>query len=219
MTKTRFSMWLMMTAALLASVPSFSYAVETDPVREEKRQSLAHTMADLVISIIRDTKKSASDRKNALEQGFAHVMDIDWIAKFVLGSGWRNATDEQREKYTKLYRRYLTKVYVENYAETSQRQISNIKVLSTVDNNNGTYLARTQVMMVGGNNMKVDYVVREQEASGKGKIIDVIIEGVSLLTTHRAEFSKIAANKGVDGVIAKLEELLEKPATTQLSMK
>ena len=217
MIKIRFFTWLMLIGMTLAS--GTSYASEPDAPREDKRQQLAHTMASLVISVIRDTKKSATDRRESLEQGFSKVMDIDWIAKFVLGSNWRHASEEQRERYTQLYRQYLVKVYVENYAETPTRKLTNIKVLGVVDNHNGTYLARTEVQLVDGNSLRVDYIVREEEEeSGTGKIIDVIIEGISLLTSHRTDFSRLAASKGVDGVIAKLESLVGTPVL-KLSMR
>ncbi len=190
--------------------------LEVQAEKYEKRQALAHTMANLVISILRDQKKSDTDRKYSLEQGFANVVDIDWIAKFVLGYNWRNATEEQRQVYTKLYRQYLTKVYVENYAESSDRRISDIKVLGISDGEDGNYMSHTEILLTDGHNMKVDYMVSERENSNK--IVDVVIEGVSLLSTHRSDFSALAANKGVDGVIARLQQLVSEPGRINLSM-
>jgi ABC-type transporter MlaC component len=56
-----------------------------------------------------------------------------------------------------------------------------------------------------GENLSVDY--RAHKLDKGYKIVDVIIEGVSLLASHRAEFGQLAAGKGVDAVIAKLEQL------------
>lgn len=186
--------------------------VQTPSEQYQKRQALAHEMAGLVISILREQRKSAADRRHALEQGFANVVDTDWIAKFVLGYNWRNATQAQRDHYTKLYREYLIKVYVENYAESRERKISDIKVLGISDHEDGKYLTHTKILLSGGDTMKVDYLVSERQ--DMDKVLDVVIEGVSLLSTHRSEFGALAANNGVDGVIARLEQLVREPVVT-----
>src|SRR5690606_29082259 len=121
-----------------------------------------------------------------------------WIARFVLGNNWRTATDEQRKRYTSLYHDYLIGIYVANYAQSSERKITDIKILGVRNGEDGRFTAQTELVMHGAGNVKVDYLVGK---SGDGyKIVDVIIEGVSLLASHRSEFMQLAANGGVDRV-------------------
>ncbi len=175
----------------------------------QQRQALVNTMADSTLSILQDQKKPFAEREATLERGISNMVDIDWIARFVLGSAWRTATDEQREHYTKLYRAYLTKMYINNFAQNSKRKISNMKILGIKDSEEDRFTARTEVQFSTSERMHVDYLV--SESKGHNKIIDIIVEGMSLLATHRAEFSEIAASQGVDGVIRKLEDRVKSP--------
>jgi phospholipid transport system substrate-binding protein len=211
---------LLKTLTVLAAIAlplNMAGATPADP-RQEARQALVNEMTNAVLSILKDQKKPAADRESTLERGFADMVDTGWIAKFVLGSWWREASDDQRQRYTKLYGMYLAKIYISNYAESKQRQIRDINPVGINDEPDNNYTVRTEVLFSDDSAIRVDYLISESKDSNK--IIDVVIEGVSLLATHRSEFSRLAANKGVDGVIARLEELVKAPAPAiTLSMK
>jgi phospholipid transport system substrate-binding protein len=185
--------------------------------KHKEREIFAKNFAGIVLSIIHDPKKSSIDRQNVLRQSFRSSVDIDWIARFVLGNPWRNATDEQREHYTALYRKYLTETYIANFAENRDKQINNIKILS-IDDEDSRFTVRTQMALSNQVILKVDYLVNEKD--GGYKVLDIAIENVSLIVSHRAEFAALATDRGIDGVISKLDEILhnEKPNMV-LSMK
>lgn len=208
--KVRSLAWVVVVGCALGVVPgaqaqdtTAAPALSAEAQQLEKRDALARRMATLVMSMLHDQKKSPRERLEALELGFANVLDIEWIARFVLAGNWRAATPEQRERYTELYRAYLTRVYVEHYAETSERRISDMRVVGIADAPDGNFVARTEVIFAGGERMRVDYLVRGME--GDQRILDVVVEGVSLLSSHRAEFASIASRGGVDSVIAALD--------------
>lgn len=200
-----YSIVLMVLVMLLHVTVAHAQAPQNE---QQARQELASRMATMTLAILKDTRAPEGDRKSNLERSFAKVVDTDWIAKFVLGSNWRKASEEQRNLYTELYRNYLAQLYVSNYAENPDRKVTDIKVLGVTDSeaDDTKFTARTEVVLSNAERLKVDYLV--SGAPGQYKIVDVIIEGVSLLATHRAEFSKIAANKGIGGVIEKLKQNL-----------
>jgi len=201
---------LSFTAPVMAAEPLSAAQVQ------QKREAFAHGFAQTVLAILQDTKKNYSDRKDVVRQAFAKSVDIDWIAKFVLGSQWRTATDEQKARYTMLYKKYLTETYVSNFADNPDKRIRDIKIFGVSDSTDSDFNVRTEMQLADSENMKVNYLVRE--TNGKYKILDIAIENVSLITTHRGEFSKLAAKSGVDGVIATLEKLASKPAEMKMSM-
>lgn len=205
------------TSALLLFVAPKPVFADEEP---DARLTLAYDMANTTLAILKDQRMPVSDRQAVLQNGFANVMDIDWIARFVLGSAWRTATPEQRAHYTDLYRTYLTMVYVSTYAESSERQITGIRVLGVADAGNERFTTRTEIALSTGEALSVDYLADKNREGDGYKIIDVAIEGVSLLATHRAEFGKLAAERGVEGVIARLERLTQpERGVITLSMK
>ena len=209
---------LLLAAALMWLFQSVTPAYADDV--QAKHEAFAHSFANTVLAVIQDTKKSYAERKDVLRTAFSKSVDIDWIAKFVLGKSWANATPQQRERYTALYRKFLTETYVANFAENPDKRIRDIKIYGVNTNDESDtndFTVRTQMMLADMENLKVNYLVREDD--GHYKVRDIAIENVSLIATHRSEFTAIASASGVDGVIAHLEQRLENPqAPISLSM-
>lgn len=188
-------------------------------VQHQERERFVHDFAQTVVTILQDPKKNYGDRKDLLRNAFSASVDIDWIARFVLGNNWNRASDEQKKRYVSLYRRYLTETYVSNFAENPDKRIRDIKVLGVNDAADGSsFHVRTQMVLVDWENLKVNYLVNEND--GHYKVRDIAIENVSLINTHRAELGALAANRGIESVIAKLEEAVHQgSATITLSMR
>tara|TARA_R110002074_G_scaffold217601_2_gene387998 strand:+ start:1132 stop:1341 length:210 start_codon:yes stop_codon:yes gene_type:complete len=55
--------------------------------------------------------------------------------------------------------------------------------------------------------IKLDWRVRKTD-NGE-KIVDVIIEGLSMAQTHRSEFASVVSQSGVDGLIEKLKDQIK----------
>jgi phospholipid transport system substrate-binding protein len=180
------------------------------------RVAFANGFANTVLAIISDQKKSYDDRREILERAFSNSVDIDWIAKFVIGRTWKKANDEQRKRYTELYRKFLTKTYVENFAQNPDKRISSIKILSVNSAEDNKFSVATKMSLTNRDTLNVNYLVRDKE--GKYKVLDIAIENVSLITTHRAEFTALASAQGVEGVIEKLDQLLNSNTTIAISM-
>ena len=218
---TCFRTFLLSLAALAFLAAAPARAADAKPAIEqahEVRLQFAHDFADKVLAILQDTRKSFSENRDVLERAFSKSVDINWIARFVLGHSWSAATPEQKEEYTALYRKYLTKSYVSNFAGgNSDRRIRDIKILGVNDEQADIFTVRTQIMLANSDNLKVNYLVHDE--GGHYKVLDIIIENVSLIETHRAEFAEMAGKIGVEGVIQKLAHLVDSPiAPIRLSM-
>ena len=198
-------------AATLLTSPVYADAEsQVDSLQDAQshtRQEFVNGMATMTLAILQDQKKPFPDRKILLRQAFNNVVDIDWIARFVLGRNWKAASDEQKKYYTELYRKYLTESYVSNFAENPDKRIKDIKIFGIQDAEDNAFVVTTAMELADREEVKVEYRVSDHE--GKYKVIDIIIENVSLLATHRSEFAQIASVQGVDGVIRKLETAVD----------
>lgn len=174
---------------------------------KDERLDLAYSMANMTLTMITDQKKNHTQRIESLKRGFSNIVDTKWIARFVLGANWRKATPEQRERYSELYHDFLMDTYISTYASNDEQKITDIKVLGVKDEAEGQFTTRTEIRMSNAQTLKVDYRVHPI-ADNKYKIIDVIVEDVSLLSTHRSEFMQTASARGIGGVIKTLEKRL-----------
>lgn len=210
---------LLCAAALFPLAGSARADVPDATARQQEREEFVHSFAQTVVTLLQDPKKKYDDRKELLRNAFSKSVDIEWIARFVLGASWNRASDEQKEQYVGLYRRYLTETYVSNFAENPDKRIRDIKVLGVSDaTSSDNFHVRTQMVLVDWENLGVNYLIYEKD--GHYKIRDIAIENISLINSHRAELGGLAAAKGVESVIAKLEKALSTDShTITLSMR
>lgn len=169
-----------------------------------EKESFARDFAEKVLSIIQDSAHKMADRKDNLRNAFRNSVDIDWIAKFVLGKTLSTADAKSQDDYLTAYRRYLTETYVSNFAESPEQRIRDIEVKKVYEADEEDFMVRTLMMLADGATLKVNYRVNEHNTHYR--IRDFSIENVSLITTHRAELSAIATQHGIKGVIKELKK-------------
>jgi phospholipid transport system substrate-binding protein len=146
------------------------------------------------------SKEEAAKRfGDLLNEGF----DIDTIGRFVLGTYWRQASDEQQKTYLDLFGRYLTSVYSSRLSEYRDIGFS-LGDARPIGNND--VAVTTDVKTPQGQPAKVEWRVRQK--GDTWKIVDVVVEGVSMGASQRSEFASVIqrSGKGVDGLIDALRQ-------------
>ena len=147
---------------------------------------------------------SASDatKQRELEALFARNVDTDWIAQFVLGRSWRELNDVKKQEYLTSYRTFLIKHYTSNFKKYTQG--TDFKVTGTRELKPGVYLVTMTIKRAGEPDVLANYRIADR--NGALKVTDIIVEGVSLLTTQRSEFQSVVSRKGIDHLIAQLKK-------------
>jgi phospholipid transport system substrate-binding protein len=153
------------------------------------------------ITIISNPKLDKAGKQARLEGIFAANVDIPWVGKFVMGRFWKIATEDQKKRYLNEYQSFLLTHYAGRFSEYSS---GSFKITGTHEDSENEYTVNMemQAQEANGAPILVDYRVRK--GNGGFKVFDVIIEGVSLITTQRSEFSALLNNKGIDYLIEQL---------------
>jgi phospholipid transport system substrate-binding protein len=173
---------------------------------KEDAGTFANDLGHKALAIISDKSSSKEDVRSKLEALFQQNVDIDWIGKFVLGRYWRDATDEQKEKYLANYKTFLISHYTSNFSEFSN---ANFQVTKTVPEERGGYTVTMRIKRPNAEDVVVDYTIRKKEGDSL-RVYDIVVEGVSMITTQRSEFSSVASQKGLDYLIEQLAERSKK---------
>lgn len=134
---------------------------------------------------------------------FNKALDLDFIGQFVLGRNWRTATPSQRAEFIKVYRQLNISTWSKRFDEFKGREF--IFKGTSPSNSAGQVFVNSVVPMDQGEPAKVVWRVREK--GGQYKIVDIIIENVSLAITARNEYTAFIKNNpgGVDALIANLK--------------
>lgn len=138
------------------------------------------------------------------EKLFNNALDLKFIGQFVLGRYWRTATPAQREAFIDAYRELNIQTWSKRFDEFKGRKF--IFQGTTPSNSANQVFVNTEVPMDQGAPAKV--VWRVKQTGDSYKIVDIIIENVSLAITARNEYSAYIkkAPNGVDDLIKDLQK-------------
>lgn len=140
--------------------------------------------SDQPLSAKRDAFKTMIEAEGAVED----------IARAALGAPWKRMSANQKSAYTEAFISFLAQTYAEqfdNYAGET------FKVVSARNGRRKTIYVATQVARPnGGQKLNVEWRVRD---NGSGfKVLDVVVEGVSLVFQQRSELAALLAQSGND---------------------
>jgi len=130
-----------------------------------------------------------------------HV-DFNRVAALVLGKHWKQANDDQKNRFKKEFRELLIRTYAVAFSEYSEWEITYLPV--KLDPQDKKAFVRTEIVRPSAPSISVNYrMVRKR--NNQWKVYDVVIEGISFITNYRSSFKNDVARTGsLDGVIEKL---------------
>jgi len=156
-------------------------------------------LGDKTIEVLSNKSYSDDDRlahyRELLREGFA----VNTIGRFALGRHWRTASPESRQEYLALFQEFVLDTYSKRLDGFSGQTFTVIETRK-IDERDSIVL--TEIGSVNGPPIRVDYRVRSHE--GVLQIVDVLVEGISLIVTQRSEFASVLSRDGLDGLLEKL---------------
>ena len=152
-------------------------------------------------AVSRDIRKERF--RTLLNEGFA----IKLIGRWILGRYWKKATEAEQAEYLKLFEELLISSYLERFTLYAGVKVSIIKTMAAGKLDAVVFSSITRPK--GGDPLKVNWRVRNRE--GKFKIVDIMVEGISMGQTQRSEFSSVIREHGgeVEGLLEELRKRLE----------
>ena len=148
---------------------------------------------------------SKDEKINKLKIIAEETVDIRGIGFYTLGSIRKNLDDNQKKKYSKLFREYFLKSFSSRLSEYTNPEID---VLSKeVLNENYTIVNSLLKGTSERPEVKIDWRVYTKNPENP-LIRDLIIEGLSLARTQKEEFASIlnSNDNQIDALFKTLEE-------------
>jgi phospholipid transport system substrate-binding protein len=140
------------------------------------------------------------DLTPAVESAF----DLTTMTRFAVGPAWATMTEAQRTDLVHAFARYTTANYAHNFDSYSGQKF----VIQGVQTRGTDKIVQAQLVSPHGSTNNLIY--RLHETPGGWKIIDVYYNGISQLTTRRADFAGPLASGGPSGLLSHLDALTSK---------
>ena len=182
---------------LLLTFVVFAYGSEY-----AQEEEFVNNFADQAIEILRDEDITENDKTSRFTELVMNAIDLNLVSKFVLSKTWKNSTDDQKERYLTAFKEYFINSYANKLDQYSGEQIQVVGSEAA-----GKYIiVESNIVREGTDTLKINLKWRLINRDGDIKIIDLNIEGISLVIAQREEFQSFLANNenDIDKLINKI---------------
>ena len=186
---------------LLVFLTFFSFPLLAELAPDE----LVRKTADDVITAIKSDKDIQAGNKSKIyklaEEKILPNFDFDKISRLVIGKHWRTSSEEQKLQFKEEFKNLLLRTYAIALGKYQDQKIEFLPMRMKPEDKIVT--VKSEIIQSGAQPVKVDYVLTRGGPQG-WSVIDIIIEGVSLVTNYRGQFASEIKSNGMDGLIKAL---------------
>ena len=190
----------------------FGVSVKADAIEDGSRQFI-QVMADQAIQSFRADGLAQAERVKRFRVLFNDNFAVKSIGKFVLGRYWRKANDDEKKEYLSLFEDLMVISYVDRFGSYAGNAL---KLKNARTENKTTVTVFSEIKRPGGAKpIHIDWRVGTNGTIYK--VLDIVVEGVSMSSTMRSDFGSILQKNGkVSGLI---DELKKKNRSLQAEMQ
>ena len=191
----------------------FGVSVKADAIEDGSRQFI-QVMADQAIQSLRADGLVQAERVKRFRVLFNDNFAVKSIGKFVLGRYWRKANDGEKKEYLSLFEDLMVISYVDRFGSYAGNAL---KLKNARTENKTTVTVFSEIKRPGGAKpIHIDWRVGTNGTIYK--VLDIVVEGVSMSSTMRSDFGSIIRQKNgkVSGLI---DELKKKNRSLQAEMQ
>ena len=128
--------------------------------------------------------------------------DFVSMSKWVLGKHWKQASEEQRSEFIIQFKELLVRTYARALLEYSGQEIKYFPVEQNPESN----LAVVRTELTSKSSAQLPILYRMHQKNEEWKVVDVSVDGVSLVTTYRGSFATQIKKNGFDSLLNELSK-------------
>jgi phospholipid transport system substrate-binding protein len=183
--------------ALIAVAPLATPGLAADPAEP---QAIVRETLDRVLEILAKDI-SPEERVRQIEEITYDHFDFATISRLTLARRWKKFSPEQREEFVEQFKIQLSRSYGTRITRYEQEQVA---ILGSRVEPRGDVTVSTRIKGGTADGIEVDYRLRRRD--GAWLVIDVIIEGVSLVSSYRSQFKEILGHGDPEELLKQLRE-------------
>ncbi len=189
---------LLIPLLLVLTVPALA---DSDPVE------LVRATTTELFELVEANREQYEEDPQLLRDELAEILkprsDLIHSARLVLGRHGRGLEREKVEAFAEALSDMLMRRYASGLLEFRSREQVEVLPLAG-DNTERQTRVRTRIILDNRQRIPIDYVLRKRD--GEWLVFDVIIEGISYVTTFRNQIGEEIRHDGFDRMLERLEK-------------
>lgn len=188
MIKTKIVFWFFGLAfAVLVPVSTLN----ADAIDTGRASDFIEKLGNDAVSMVSNTDLNHQEKTSRFRALLKNHFALKPIARFVLGRYWRKATSSQRARYVRLFEDYIVRSYSSRFSEYKGETF---RIIDEKPQKNAGAVVTTMILRPQGEAVEVRWFLREHR--NQLKILDVVIEGISMSLTQRSDFAAAVRKNG-----------------------
>jgi phospholipid transport system substrate-binding protein len=177
-------------------------------VAQSTPSQVIDTLSNQVLAVLRDKSLETDVRRTKIEDIIYRYVDFETLSRLVMARNWNRLSDPQKSEFMTEFKKHLSHTYGDNIDNYRNERVA---ILSERPEKRGDVTVKSKIVRGGSDDILVDYRLRKREENWR--IIDVVIEGVSLVANFRSQFQEIMTSGGAERLLKLLREKnLEPPS-------
>jgi phospholipid transport system substrate-binding protein len=162
---------------------------------------------DEVLKIIQDKELKqpgkAEERRQRLEQVVGNRFDYQEMSRRALGAPWNELSDKDKQEFVSLFKTLLTNSYSDKVETYSGEGVQYLNERTEKD-----YAEVRTKVLSGKTEIPLDYRLLNKGVDWR--VYDVVVDGVSLVSNYRGQFSKILRSSTYADLVDQLRKKSDK---------
>jgi phospholipid transport system substrate-binding protein len=200
-TTRRSETWPWATLALSALLGAGIAGGDGRAAAELGPREAVEQMVGEVLAVLRDPALSQEDRRAVIEAIAYERFDFETMSKLVLARNWKRFSAEQRDEFMGEFKDYLAHSYGDRIDRYEQEEV---EIVGQREEPRGDVTVQTRIVGGEHSGTNVDYRLRGR--TGRWLVIDVVVEGISLVSNYRDQFREVVNSGGPDHLLVQLRE-------------
>jgi phospholipid transport system substrate-binding protein len=164
------------------------------------RDVVASTV-DEVLAVLKDASLTPDARRDAIVAIAYERFDFPTMSKLVLAKYWKRFDAAQRDAFQKEFKDFLAHRYGDRIDRYEQEKV---EIVGERSAKGGDAIVQTRIHRPRAESILVDYRLRSR--NGDWRVIDVKIEGISLVSNYRDQFHEVLSKGGPEKLLDQLRE-------------
>lgn len=179
-----------LTRFLVLAVVVLAAAVLNSPTRAATPSEFIAKLGDDAVQMLGSKELSDQQKVDQFRTLLTKGFDVALIGRLVLGRNWRTASDQERNEYTKLFEQFI----VNSYASRLGRYGGESLKVKGARADDADFIVASDLIQPNGPPVKIEWRLRGKDPDYR--VVDIIVEGVSMVITQRDEFAAVVQRCG-----------------------